>query len=232
MSEFDTAEQILENLCASLVNEVPKIDTAVKNLIAKFLSHPENADFYTESITSAKILLKEFKEVTRSLDNTIDWGTKNAQPENQSAEDRLSDIAKYKAVLFLCTKVDKPSKVFSKSFFSWSKCWPALKEKVLTKGAETFTPGTSAHDIFLAFIGEFALAVEEETYVDSDLVWAIDFTQALQKRQQRRTDLAKGRGTSSLHDEVRDAVVEELGMDTPLDNHRGDSATEQKSSQS
>ena len=48
MSEFNQApEQILEDLCASLGNEVPKVDTAIKNLIAKFLSTPENADFST-----------------------------------------------------------------------------------------------------------------------------------------------------------------------------------------
>lgn len=230
MSEFNQApEQILEDLCASLGNEVPKVDTAIKNLIAKFLSTPENADFSTESFASARILLKEFNAMPGSLDNIIDWGSKNPQAENQSAEDRLSDIAKYKAVLFVSSKivsVHKPSKVFGKSFFVWSKCWSMLKENVLTKGAETFTPGTVAHDIFLAFTTEFSLAVEEDTYIDSDLVWARDFKQALKWRQEIRTEAAKERG-DAFQNEIRDAVIEEL---SPNMTHNTEvSNTEQKS---
>ena len=163
MTEFNSSpEKILEDLCKELLDEAPKLNAALKNMIAKFLGIPENADFLQESLAFSKLILKEFTEEVRQLGDVVQFGQKFPQSSDLST-DRFSELAKYKAVIFVRDKTAsanlKPSTIFSKTFFRWTMCWPELKAKILTKGAAQFP---DVQDMFLSFFTDFSLSLEEE----------------------------------------------------------------------
>ena len=133
------AEDILETLANNLMEQKPKIDVALKNLIAYYLGHQQ-----TQGGRDVSTLMPTVLKVVQTLSKAIQsmdlippqqW-TASIPQGDESATERLDSIAKYKVIYTMRNKVvgtgNKVTKTFSYDYFSGAKyLWEKLKENVL-----------------------------------------------------------------------------------------------------
>lgn len=152
-SEKDTAldkaaEDILETLANDLMNQIPKIDAAFKNLIAYYLGH-QQIHGGKDASTLMPSVLKVIQTLSKAIQSTDlippqEWTAKIPQGD-KSANERLDAIAKYKVIYTMRNKIissgNKIIKTFSYDYFDGTKyLWKDLKENVLTTLSSSSSP--------------------------------------------------------------------------------------------
>lgn len=175
MSAFETADDILAGHCSELLDDVPKIDSALKNLIAMCMANVQassdrasESDAHLQIMGAARYLhscispllpldnrlycraiLKEIN--SHRLVSPAQWGLEHPQ-EDLPALDRLSSISKYKSAVYLLSKISsqnmKVSKCFGRKYLDATQLWPAIYQKL------SATPEASG-EIFSSFITQF-----------------------------------------------------------------------------
>lgn len=153
------ADADLEEKCSFIMNEEPKIESAIKNLMAVLLASAVSFSTLSQSIPAlhsedrddalrnriqenlnpgtalicARLLLKAINAC--ELPDIVQWGLDNVQPEDQNGLDRLDDLCKYKVMCLLVNKArakgGKVCKLFGRSFFPWTRLWQKIREAVV-----------------------------------------------------------------------------------------------------
>lgn len=179
----------------------PKIGAAVKNCIAMILARSSTDPaammlFETQTaftpltaLACGRSLLQAFEAC--NFPSPMEQAVAHPQREEQSGDDRLVQLIKYKCLYALRTRAQehggKVSTLFGRSFFLWSGEWPQIK-------AGLIAPDVVPHDMFAYFVDVFqrALALDREHLGEVDvthdarLVWAEDFSDVLRQRQEQR----------------------------------------------
>ena len=201
--DFDTEVSIL-------VNELPKLDSAMKNMVALLSAKSiltNDSIPALELLNCARVILKCLNE--HHMIDVVEWGSLYPQGPTQTAMERIAQLTQYKVARALRSKAQqmggKPSKLFGKSFILWSGCWNDVRRR-----CESMPPAEVPDDVFNLFLDtlEASLGIvdarapksistekiadnmmtdadlREER--DGDLIWAHNFTQSLQERRMRR----------------------------------------------
>lgn len=159
-----TAENILEKHCKSIMDDLPKVDTVLKNIISLYhATHAEAyADELSEVIAVARMISKTYNSYV--LLDICTWGDKNPQ-NNQNGLERVEDIAKYKAALFIREKLVS-SKIrltaaTGKKYIIWTGIWPQIKSNIQTHEVmESLNPRVRQY-----FLAIFDLIFESKLYL-------------------------------------------------------------------
>ena len=121
------------------------------------------------------------------------WGLDHPQGEQQSALDRVDQIKRYRVIKSLHDKVTasnaKPAKYFGKKFFTWADgTFDEVKRRAYTLGnvSENDITNTEPKCALIEFCEVLKQSLGEDDAEYGDLIWAIDFHKALQKRQADR----------------------------------------------
>lgn len=159
-----SAATVLKDYCDEILEDQPKLDAAIKNLISIFLSNISKDEdgnqaavdqlVFQHVMSCARLLSKEFNAAL--LSDVLVWCEDNPQGET-SASDRMTEVAQYKAAKFMLDKViesgQKPSKIFGKKFLLMTKCWGTLRQKMV-QTEESYTKRIDPV-IFKSFFGKF-----------------------------------------------------------------------------
>lgn len=133
-SKIETAEELLERYCKEILDDSPKFDDALKNLISMCSASAKstNKNDFATILEIAKIISKSYN--SHSLLDLGEWTSINIQSEQSSVE-RLEQIARYKAALYIRVKMINSNVKFSKglglTYIRWTLLWPNLKENIL-----------------------------------------------------------------------------------------------------
>jgi hypothetical protein len=179
--------QVMDLWIQAIRADSPKIDQAVKNLLAVLLSKPaptgsssllnhqsteevEEYLFPTQALESARLFLRTLQE--HPLQIYDEFCRQVPQTDSQSAIDRLDQVCKYKAVLavreYVLQEGGKVSKTFGRDYFLSTGQWDSLKQAVrdsfssLTSAKSTLTEGEL--DIFLRLFEKSIFAKGEELF--------------------------------------------------------------------
>lgn len=200
MADFD-------NRLQQVISESPKIDAACKNLCSALIAEsstksetdPGPVRSQLEWINTMKVFYRSVQE--HELKDSPQYGVDHPQGDEQTALDRIEQLTRYRVIKACHDKVkssgNKPGKYFGKKFFTWAE--GTLQE--IRKKAEAATSSAKEKEALVEFINAFeASLVDTEGEEDSergnaDLVWASDFTKALQARQKRREKRTRGQAT-------------------------------------
>ena len=135
MSEFDEASSaVLEKYAVECQEQAPKIVDAIKNLVSVVLGKQmtqtsfdaESAVLYTsqQALLCAKLLAKSIQQV--ALTEYSIWSSLYPQTSSQTADDRLTQLLRYKTLVYLRQKVLRANqsicKFFGVNYFLWSNC--------------------------------------------------------------------------------------------------------------
>lgn len=139
-----SADELLFGHMNTLLNDSPKLQTALKNIIAILLGSDFSRRSCDDAIDGKITDIKAFDLliVSKSLIKAIaqmnlpeapEWGALHPQLENQTFEQRLDEISQYKAACMFLKKAKATekiglSKIIGKHFFVWTKCMDALRE--------------------------------------------------------------------------------------------------------
>jgi len=239
MSDSEESK-IMDSILDIIRTEQPKIDASVKNflsvLIAKGQKDPAVARSVSSSTSStvdslidlsphflmdyAKLFLSCVQQ-TEMIDYS-EYFTLNLQKADESAIDRLNEMCKYKAFYAYRQHViqsgQKVSKHFGRSYFTFANIWSRIRGQYLSRlesgENKNLTLGEGLQFIELY---EKSLAIANDTNTDSDIIWAQNFQQALQKRQISRMENATQRVNEAMADAMRRAVEEaQIGSNSSL----------------
>lgn len=210
--------EYLDSLVAELTKDVPKMDASVKNLMSIFMSDPARAIHPDAALACGRSLLKAIQAV--ELDELEAFAMLHPQAEAQSADDRLTEVCRYKVALAvrlaLVAKGSKLSQSLGRKYLVWSHRWAQIRQHALT----SITAGTAPEDAHL-FLDKYENALlhpgtnphysllfadmrcPELEGSDADLVWAADMAAALRARQQARAAAVQAR-----LDDITQQVVE------------------------
>jgi hypothetical protein len=151
--DFDAEVQLL-------VNEVPKLGDACKNLVAMLSAKSiptEDPVPVTELLSCARVLLKQLN--AHVLVDVVEWGSLHPQGE-LTAMKRIDQLREYKVVHALRAKAEtmggKVSKLFGKSFVLWSGCWKEVRRACNTAEVR---PKDVADDVWAVFLDSFELSL-------------------------------------------------------------------------
>ncbi len=130
-------DRVMDGWLLKLQSELPKIDSAIKNLLAILMAQqPVEGEHYivpSKAMECGKHILRHLQ--TYPLLSIDEYCVKFPQSETQSANDRLDEICHYKALYCLrehCTKAGtKVSKTFGRSYFIHTKQWESFKSALL-----------------------------------------------------------------------------------------------------
>lgn len=141
-----SAEQTIELCLDEIIQDSPKINDATKNLISIILGSDLSSNTEVFSVTRTEDLLRCGRLLLKALPlieflDTPAWGTERPQREDQSADDRISEISKYKVCLYLVNKCKQPnnaslSKMVGKKFFQYTDCWTRLRNYIVSSKGE------------------------------------------------------------------------------------------------
>lgn len=143
----------MDEVLQSLQQEAPKIDVSVKNYLSVLIAKgqkdvPQVAGSSSSNTVDSlsnlppHFLMDYAKLLLQCLQSCVplEYQTffeQNAQPESQSASDRLDHMCKYKAICALrqhtIDKGGKVSKTFGKSYFLSTNIWPDIKSLFLSQ---------------------------------------------------------------------------------------------------
>ena len=199
------AEDILENLANNLMSQTPKIDTALKNLVAYYLGHQQ-----TQGGRNPSTLMPNVLKVIQTLSKAIqsvdlmppqEWASSIPQGD-ESATERLNAIAKYKVIYTLRNKIinsgNKVTKSLGYDYFTGTKyIWKKIKESVFT----SLSPSSPE----VAEIAEEVLELFENS-----LAFSCDPLSTLNNDADGRQD-----GSSNVEDQARKLRVK-LGLDVSM----------------
>lgn len=125
----------LQQFTQFIQNDTPKIDVSLKNFISCLSGSSEtNPNVLVKPsinlyLLCAKALLNNVQN--QPLPTPDDYLIAHPQIETQLGTDRLDQILRYKVVYDLREKViadkGKISKLFGKSYFTWSNCWSSVE---------------------------------------------------------------------------------------------------------
>lgn len=141
----DAAEGTLMAHMACLLDDAPKLQVALKNLMAVLLGSDasrRSADDAVDGkvtdikafdlLVCSKTLVKVLSDV--SLAEAPQWGAENPQGDNQSFSDRITEISQYKAALVFFKRAKASGAGISKSvgrkFIQQTKCMTQLRTGV------------------------------------------------------------------------------------------------------
>ena len=200
------SDELLGKYSATLMADEPKIGAAVKNCIAMILARSSTDPAATmlfetqtafspvSALACGRYLLQAFE--TFMFLSPMEHAVAQPQGEDQSGDDRLVQLIKYKCLYVLRTHArdhgGRVSALFGRSFFLWSGVWPQIK-------AGLVAPAAVPQDMFEYFVDAWERALElgrEDrggltASHDAQLVWAGDFYDVLRRRQeQRKADAA------------------------------------------
>lgn len=145
VDDEDSAGSILMKHVTELLDDCPKLDVALKNLIAVVLGSDASRRSVDNSqggkvtgITTSDLLLCSkalIKSITdKEYPAAPQWGADNPQREDQSFSDRLAEIGQYKAavVFFKRAKESKSgvSKIIGRRFIQQTKLMPYIDMSV------------------------------------------------------------------------------------------------------
>jgi hypothetical protein len=224
MASFEErSDDILSSFSRHLMDEQPKIGAAAKNLIAMVLGRsmtdPSNRMLFANDVHfTPDIALVCGRALLQAIqafepEDPMSWSVTHPQPEQQSGEDRLNDVIRYRCLHTLRSHVKakngKVSTLFGRSFLVWSKSWPSIRSSIAR-------PESVPEDLFEYFLSMFerSILLEEGAIVSDDthgsdeaLIWAQDFAGVLHKRQEtRQEEAAKRRAAGSAETKREDAV--------------------------
>ena len=193
--ELDSSSHEQQEHLVFLMNELPRISDAAKNLLAEELA--KGSVEPAEGLAAVQQVLKAVRAI--DMADPIAWG--KANPQEGSGMKRMEDIARYKAALILWKKAlqsnQSPSKLLGKSFLKL--VWKQVREKVLSADADNVTN----QKIIQAF--EASLFTESEV----DVVWTTDLNAALAMRRKLREEKVADRMKQMEHS-VSHTIVEML----------------------
>lgn len=136
----DILSQELEAYRNSIVNDEPKIETSLKNLVSIILGRVMSPSTEREReledrlgpavvLSCARILLKTINAA--QLIDTVVWGTKNPQGIAQLSLQRIEQLTRYNVIVDMhnraVSKGGKTGKLFGKSFFTWCNNWDVIR---------------------------------------------------------------------------------------------------------
>jgi hypothetical protein len=221
MASFEElSDDILSSYSRQLMEEQPKIGVAAKNLIAMVLGRSmtdpsSHLQFANDAHFTPDIALVCGRALLQAIqafepEDPMSWSVSHPQPEEQSGEDRLNDVIRYRCLHTLRShakaKNGKVSALFGRSFLVWSKSWSSIKSSITR-------PDTVPEDLFEYFISMFErsilmqeVVVDESHINDEALIWAQDFAGMLRKRQETRKAEAEKRTASSAETKSEDSL--------------------------
>jgi hypothetical protein len=152
------------------------------------------------------------------------WCIVVPQEENQTADNRLDQIAQYKVAFNLVKKMKtfnyntpdnhksgKVYKLFGRKLLQWTRAWNNIKEKVISENNDI------ENKILLYFLDSFSHSIynhemnkhnnqEENDFLrnDQELIWCSNFNGLLLERQEKRRIKAQDRLQQEIlfgHDE-------------------------------
>jgi hypothetical protein len=138
--------RIMNEWIQQVQSERPKIDSATKNLLAVLMSRkpptpnstqtPNEGEDYippAKAMECAKVFLKTLQAFP--LLSMDEFCTKFPQSTSQSANERLDEICKYKAIYALKEHSSniavKVSKTFGRCYFTNTKQWESMKDSTM-----------------------------------------------------------------------------------------------------
>lgn len=148
----DVAENALMEYVTELLDDAPKLQVALKNLMAVLLGSDASRrtadDELDGKVTDikafdllicSKTLIKCVSEL--SFAEAPQWGVEHPQREDQNFSDRIAEISQYKAALLFFSRAKTSesgiSKIVGRKFLQRTKCMPAIrlnvKEKLASK---------------------------------------------------------------------------------------------------
>jgi hypothetical protein len=220
------AEDHLLGHASQLLSETPKLDAAVKNLLAVRLGKHQALKLANkvhvlgesgvevrqelEDLEPAKLqrlcgmLLRHLN--SHELEDPVSWAARSGQREGQSGLARMDEIARYKVLHMTWTRArepahgagGKPARALGRS--ALEHVWPAVYPRVLAEAELVVGPKLARK-----FLAEFYFDAEvsalssspDKVSEDHDLVWASDFQAALALRSQQRAAAAKERAAAA-----------------------------------
>jgi hypothetical protein len=220
------AEDQLLGHATQLMSEAPKLDAAVKNLLAVRLGKHQALKLASkvhvmgesgvevrqelEDLEPAKLqrlcgmLLRHLN--AHELEDPVAWAARSGQGEGQSGLARLDEIARYKVLHMTWARArepahgagGKPARALGRS--ALEHVWPAVHPKVLAELELVVGPKLAR-----GFLDEFYFNAQVSAppplgkvpEPDQDLVWAADFQAALAQRSQQRAATAKERAAAA-----------------------------------
>jgi hypothetical protein len=200
-----------DTLAASLMGDEPKIDTAIKNHLAKVFAESlttEKADAGNAGASAADepqplidtttyrklagVLLREVNAHT--LPPVTEWGAKNPQGETQTGMARMQQLGDYKVYHMLLQRVlsnsEKATKFFGRQFLQF--LFADIRSSLLT-GPESATKCRGVPtDTVKLYLDEIETSFDIKNDL-GELVWATDFNATLRERHARRKKEAEER---------------------------------------
>ena len=214
MAEFDEEVKLA-------MEDMPKLDGALKNcasvLTATSLTRSETDPGVSRSqlewISCMKIFYKAVN--LQTFKESPQWGVEHPQGEDQSALDRVDQIRRYKVIKSLCDKVAasdaKPGKYLGKKFFAWADgTFEEVKQRAysLANLSDSDINKTEDKCALVEFCECMEQSLKEDDKEYADLIWAVDFQKALQKRQADRAQrvLEQKEREAAAQREIADVV--------------------------
>lgn len=192
MAEFDMElKEVMEDR--------PTIEGALRNLatvltaksVTRSDSDPGVSRSQVEWVNCMKLFYKAANSQT--FKDSPQWGVDHPQGHTQTALDRVDQIKRYKVIKSLYDKLvasdAKPAKYFGKKFFTWSAgTFDEVKERAYTLANLSESEITKTEDkcALVEFCEVLEQSLLEGDVEYGDLIWALDFQKALQKRQADR----------------------------------------------
>lgn len=208
----------LDSLLQMIVSDTPRIDASVKNLMTILMSNVEFNEMISQSelFVCARTLLQTIQSTSlKSIDSYL---SENPQETTQTADNRLTEVCRYKVVWTYRESIIRSNKKVSQSFgrlyFVWANCWNEIKIHSKAALIEKHLDENGI-DYFLQKY-EKSLFDHNSESSDSDLIWADNFNAALQRRQKQRAESVSSRLNSLVQDVV--VAVEDNGDREDQDN--------------
>jgi hypothetical protein len=221
------AEEQLLGRASQLLSETPKLDAAVKNLLAVRLGKHQALKLANkvhvlgesgvevrqelEDLEPAKLqrlcgmLLRHLN--SHELEDPVSWAARSGQRDGQSGLARMDEIARYKVLHMTWTRArepthgagGKPARALGRS--ALEHVWPAIHPKVLAEAELMVGPKLARKFLdefyFDAQVSAAVSSSPDKVSEDHDLVWASDFQAALALRSQQRAAAAKERAAAA-----------------------------------
>ncbi len=220
------AEEQLLGHATQLLSEAPKLDAAVKNLLAvrlgkhQALKLANKVHVLGESGVEVRQELEDLDSGTlqrlcgmllrhlnaHELEDPVAWAARSGQREGQGGLARLEEIARYKVLHMTWARArdpahgtgGKPARALGRS--ALEHVWPVVHPKVLAEAELVVGPKLAR-----GFLDEFYFNAQvcappppgKVPEPDHDLVWAADFQAALAQRSQQRAAAAKERAAAA-----------------------------------
>jgi len=191
-----------------LMEELPKIKDAAKNLLSEQLARQAVA----EQRVDANELLPAIQKVLKAIKSVpllepTEWGRRNPQEPNESGVDRIEKLVTYKAAFMLWKRAKSagasPSALLGRSFLV--TIWPQVKDEI----GKSESPSPALELVVKAF---------EESLTSTNvlsLVWTTDMKETVALRHKERKDQAEQRLRQQAQEEAERPLVENDEMDTP-----------------